>query len=192
MVEGDDDVVRWADFGEQQQQLAALGRKMLGDPGVVLVATIRDDGTPRVSPVEPLFWADDLWLSMGWGTRKAVDLTRDPRILVHSIVASRDGTSGEYKVRGHAITENEATVHEAYANVVAATLGWRPEPGRFHLFRIDVEDVTYIRWDDATNDQYVTRWPHGGEFVRRGTSATSVGNREPLHRLLTQHREDRH
>jgi hypothetical protein len=156
--------VRWAEFGEQEVQLATLGRKMLGEPGVVLVATIRNDGTPRVSPVEPLFWADELWLSMGLGTRKAADLARDPRILVHSIVASRDGTNGEYKVRGQAIADNGADLQEAYADVVASTLGWHPEPGRFHLFRVDVEDVTYIRWDDATNDQYVTRWPHGGEF----------------------------
>jgi hypothetical protein len=183
--------MRWAEFGDREAKLAALGRKMLGEPGVVLVATIRDDGTPRVSPVEPLFWADDLWLSMGWGTRKAADLRRDARILVHSIVASRDGTHGEYKVRGQAIAEDEAARQREYANVVASTLGWRPEPGRFHLFRVDVEDVAYIRWDDTTNDQYVTRWPHGGEFVRRGTSATSVGQKEPLHQLLTQPPEDR-
>jgi len=183
--------MRWAEFDRQEKQLAALGRRMLGEPGVVLVASIRVDGTPRLSPVEPLFWSDDLWLSMGWRTRKAADLTRDPRVLVHSVVTSRDGTGGEYKVRGQAISETDAAVHEGYATVVASTLGWQPEPGRFHLFRIDVEDVTYIRWDDATNNQYVTRWPQGGEFVRHGTSATSLGDKEPLHQLLARSTQDR-
>jgi len=181
--------MRWAEFDREQPQLARLGQRMLGEPGVVLVATIRVDGAPRLSPVEPLFWNDDLWLSMGWGSRKAADLTRDPRILVHSIVTSRDGTSGEYKVRGQAIVETDPAAHEAYAAVVASSLGWQPEPGRFHLFRVDVEDVTYIRWDDATNDQYVTRWPEGGEFVRRGTSATSLGDSEPMHQLLTDRQQ---
>ncbi|MEP7022370.1 MAG: pyridoxamine 5'-phosphate oxidase family protein [Actinomycetota bacterium] len=57
-------------------------------PGVVLVATIRRDGTPRLSPVEPFVMEDDLWLSMLWHSTKAADLLRDPRILVHSIVTA--------------------------------------------------------------------------------------------------------
>lgn len=157
---------------------------MLGDPGVVLVVTVRADGAPRLSPVEPLFWNGELWLSMGFGTLKARDLGRDARILVHSIVTNRNGTSGEYKLRGMAIEEPDTRVHEQYAYVVADQLGLEPQPGKFHLFRVDIADVTFIRWDDATNDQYVTRWPEGGEFVRRGTSATSVGDPEPRHDLL--------
>lgn len=78
------------------------GRRRLGDPGVVLVGTIRRDGSPRVSPVEPLLWNGDLWLSMGRSSRKAADLERDARILVHSIVTGREGTLGEDKVRGRA------------------------------------------------------------------------------------------
>ena len=64
-------------------------------------------------------------------------------------------------------------------DAVVASLGWRPEPGRFHLFGVDIDDVTVIRYDDATGDQFVTRWPGTGEFVRRGTSATTLGDPEP-------------
>lgn len=42
---------------------------------------------------------------MLWGSRKAADLLRDPHLLVHSIVTSRDGSAGEYKVRGRAVGE---------------------------------------------------------------------------------------
>ena len=166
--------------------LAELGRRRLGDPGVVLVGTIRADGSPRLSPVEPLFWDDDLWLSMGWGSRKAADLQRDARVLVHSIVTSRDGTGGEYKVRGHAIAELDPVVQHGYARAMHAEAGWEPQPGRFHLFRIDVDDVAFIRWDSSTNDQFVTHWPSRREFVRRGTSATSVGDPEPFSELLAE------
>jgi Pyridoxamine 5'-phosphate oxidase len=176
--------MRWDVFEELEPRLAELGRAKLGEPGVVLVGTIRSDGTPRLSPVEPLFWNGDLWLSMGWQTRKATDLQRDPRILVHSIVTDREATGGEYKVRGRAVAEADPRVHDAYARTVSAELGWQPEPGRFHLFRVEIEDVTFIRWDSATNDQYVTRWPLGAEFVRRGTSATSLSDPEPFHELL--------
>src|SRR5438105_15601154 len=116
--------MRWSEFEQQAARLAELGLGLLGDPGVVLVVTIRADGAPRLSPVEPLFWNGHLWLSMGWGTRKAADLHRDARILVHSIVTTRDGTGGEYKLRGTAIAETDSHMHERYAEEVAARLGW--------------------------------------------------------------------
>src|SRR5205823_7929837 len=102
--------MRWGEFELEQTTLAELGRHRLGDPGVVLVGTIRRDGSPRLSPVEPLFWNGDLWLSMGWRTRKVADLERDPRILVHSVVIDREGTSGEYKVRGRAVPVDDTEV----------------------------------------------------------------------------------
>ncbi len=157
---------------------------MLGGPGVVLVGTVRADGSPRLSPVEPLFWVGQLWLSMGWHTRKVRDLEHDPRILVHNIVTSREGTTGEYKLRGRAVAETDRQVQAGFADEVASQVGWQPEPGRFHLFRVDIDEVAFIRWDSSTNDQYVTRWPAGVEFVRRGTSATSLSEPEPIDELL--------
>jgi hypothetical protein len=149
-----------------------------------LVGTIRRDGTPRISPVEPLFWDGNLWLSMLWGSLKATDLLRDRRVLVHSVVTGRDGRLGEFKLRGEAIAELDAGVQAGYASAVKAQLGWAPTPGRFHLFRVDIDDVTFIRYDDATGDQFVTRWPQAVEYVRRGDSATSLGEPEAYSDLL--------
>src|SRR5262249_6312738 len=59
-------VMRWSDLESRQPKLAELGRRRLVEPGVVLVATIRRDGTPRLSPVEPYLMDGDLWLSMLW------------------------------------------------------------------------------------------------------------------------------
>jgi Pyridoxamine 5'-phosphate oxidase len=176
--------MRWSDIEERQPRLADLGRTRLIEPGVVLVGTTRRDGTARISPVEPFILDGDLMLSMLWGSRKAADLLRDPRILVHSIVASRDGGDGEFKVRGTVRVEEDREVQRRYADAVGASLGWHPEPGRFHLFAVDVEQVTYIRYDDPTGDQYVTSWPPGREFVRHGTSPTSVGPPQPTNRIL--------
>jgi len=168
----------------RQPRLAALGIQRLIDPGVVLVATIRRDGSPRLSPVEPFIMDGMLLLSMLWQSRKADDLLRDARILVHSIVATRDGGDGEFKVRGTARVEDDSQLQSRYAAGVAASLGWKPEPGRFHLFSIDIESVVVIRYNNPTGDQYVATWPSGGEFLRRETSATSVGEPEPVHELL--------
>ena len=126
----------------------------------------------------------DLWLSMMWQSWKARDLLRDPRVLVHSIVTSRDGAAGEFKVRGTARAEEDPDRQRRYARGVAEALGWEPEPGRFHLFALDISDITFIRYDDATGDQFVASWPPAREFVRRGTTATSVGKPEPIADLL--------
>ncbi|HEU5419081.1 MAG TPA: pyridoxamine 5'-phosphate oxidase family protein [Streptosporangiaceae bacterium] len=176
--------MRWAEMEERQPRLGELAQQRLIEPGVLLVVTIRRDGTPRLSPVEPFVLDGSLWLSMMWESRKAADLTRDPRVLVHSITTSRDGGEGEVKVRGMARPEHDLAVQGRYAAAVAASLGWSPEPGRFHLFEVDIDNVTFIRYDDATGDQTVASWPPPREFIRRGTSATSVGAPEPIAGIL--------
>jgi hypothetical protein len=149
------------------------------------VATIRRDGAPRISPVEPFILDGELWLSMLWHSTKAADLLRDPRILVHSVMTSRDGGEGEYKVRGTARQETDPAMQQRYAEAVAEALGWRPEPGRSHLFAVDIGHVSHVRYVESSGDQFVAFWPPGREFVRRGTSATSLGPAEPHHELLT-------
>jgi hypothetical protein len=176
--------MRWEQVVEAQPRLAELGQVRLLEPGVLLVGTVRRDGTPRISPVEPLVMDGELWLCMMLGSAKAADLLRDPRVLVHNIVTNRNGAGGEFKVRGKARAVDDAALHQRFAQEAEATLGWRPEPGRFHLFAVDVDTVTVIRYDEPTGDQFVAMWPPAREFVRRGTSATSVGEPEVVHELL--------
>ena len=175
--------MRWADVEAQQPRLAAVGREKLGGPGVVLVGTVRRDGSPRITPVEPFFWEGELWLTMGLDSWKSKDLRRDPRVLVHSIVTSPDGEAGEYKVRGRAVLEEGTALNESIAAAIANAKDYTPVAGRFHLFRVDVGDITFVRWG-GDNDQYLTRWPPGVEQLRRGTSATSNAAPEPYSELL--------
>jgi Pyridoxamine 5'-phosphate oxidase len=176
--------MQWSELERRQPRLAEIGRQRLLEPGVVLVATVRRDGAARLSPVEPLLLDGELWLCMLWGSTKAADLGRDPRVLVHSIITSRNGGEGEFKVRGRAHPVEDLAIQRRYAATVTARLGWRPVPGRFHLFTVELHEVTFIRYDDATGDQYVVRWPQGREFVRRGTSATSLGDPQPRTDIL--------
>jgi hypothetical protein len=180
--------VDWAQFEAAQPQLAAVGRRRLIEPGVLLIGTIRTDGTPRISPVEPVLMDGGLWLSMLWGSAKARDLLRDPRILVHGIVTNRDGGDGEFKVRGLARAEDRLAVQQQYASLVAGTLGWDPVPGRFHLFEVDIADVAFLHYDDATGDQFTARWPPPREYVRRGTTPTSLGSPQPWQELIRPER----
>jgi hypothetical protein len=177
--------MRWAEVEARQPRLAGVGLDKLNSPGVVLVGTVRRDGSPRITPVEPFFWEGELWLMMGLDSWKAKDLMRDPRVLVHSIVTSPEGKAGEYKVRGRAVLEEGGHLNQSVAAAVANQKDYTPVPGKFHLLRVDIEEITFVRWD-GDNDQYLTRWPPGVEQLRRGTSATSNAPPEPYSELLVQ------
>lgn len=175
--------MRWSDFQERQPRLAEIASDRLIGPGVVLVATIRNDGTPRISAVEPFVLDGELWLCMLLGSRKAADLMRDPRLLVHSIITGREEPGGEVKVRGSARAVDDEATHRRFAEEVSKVLPWSPEPGRFHLFALDVEQVTFIRYNDD-GDQHLVLWPRGVEQVRPISSATSLGDPTPVQEIL--------
>ena len=158
--------MRWSEMQSRQPRLADRVRQRVVAPGVTLVVTLRNDGTPRLSPVEPLLHDGGLWLSMMSGSLKARDLVCDPRLLVHGVVTARDGRDGEVKLRGQARAESDTAKLESYAAAAAATLGWSPEVGRFHLFEVDIKHVASVRYAEH-GDQYLTTWPPGREVVRR-------------------------
>lgn len=175
--------MRWSAIAAGAPALGAVVFDGLIRPGVLLAGTVRRDGSPRISGVEPLVMDGDLWLSMMRTSAKAGDLARDPRIVLHSIVTGPE-PAGEVKVRGTVRAEGDRDVRRRYAAAVAAGLGWRPVPGEFTLFAIDVEDVTYIGYDADTGGQHVVRWPTGREYVRPSVTPTSFGPPRPTRRLL--------
>ena len=136
----------WQQFASQSPELAALGEAQFARTGLALVGTLRRDGWPRISPVEPFIVDGQLYLGMMWRSVKALDLLRDPRCVVHSTVSDREGTEGEFKVYGRAVEvtniEERGRLADAVAAVHAAT-GFRPEEPEFHCFAIAIESVAY-------------------------------------------------
>jgi hypothetical protein len=125
----------------------------------------------------------DLWLSMMRTSAKVMDLARDRRLVLNSIVTGPE-PAAEVKVRGTARAEHDPDVQRRYAAAVSAGIGWRPVVGEFTLFAVDVADVTYIGYDADTSGQHVVRWPARVEFVRPSVTPTSLGPPHPVRRLL--------
>ena len=176
--------MKWSEIAAREPALGAVARERLIGPRVLLVGTTRRDGSARISGVEPLVMDGDLWLSMMPGSAKALDLARDPRILLHSVVTGPEAAP-EIKVRGTARPVTDGAVQRAYVAAAAAQLGWRPVVGEFTLLVIDISDVTYIGYDPDTGDQHVARWPAGLEYLRPATTPTSLGPPQPVRRLLS-------
>jgi len=91
-------------------ELADIGQRRLEERYLCLIGTLRRDGWPRISPVEPFLVDGDLMMGMMKGSRKAADLLRDPRLVVHSIVTRWEADEGDVKLYGTAqpVTEPEA------------------------------------------------------------------------------------
>jgi PPOX class probable F420-dependent enzyme len=56
--------------------------KLLTDPNIAVVATIRPDGTPQVTPTWVDYDGENVLVNTGEGRAKAKNLQRDPRVSV--------------------------------------------------------------------------------------------------------------
>jgi hypothetical protein len=70
----------WTDFAVTEPELARCVRECFAIRKHATLATLRRDGSPRVSGIEVDFASDGLYLGMMAGSRKAADLRRDPRL----------------------------------------------------------------------------------------------------------------
>ena len=148
--------MKWDAFAEEAPELAAEGEKRFDSSGVVLVGTLTKDGSPRISPVEPLVLDGYLLLGMMWQSKKALDLIRDPRCLVHSTISDRHGKEGEFKLRGRATDMQDTELRLRYADALQKKIDFRPEEP-YHLFAVDIDSATLITYDNE--ERRIQRWP---------------------------------
>ena len=153
----------WAEFAEAAPELASLGEAQFARTGLALVGTLRRDGWPRISPVEPFIANGQLYLGMMWRSAKALDLLRDPRCTVHSTVSDRNGTEGEFKVYGRAVEVTDPKELRQFCDAVYAAIGLRIEDmeGQGHCFAIAIESVVFSRLEGEEFHRQV--WKAGQE-----------------------------
>jgi Pyridoxamine 5'-phosphate oxidase len=152
----------WEELETQAPELAAATRAVLAQHKHKVIATLRRDGSPRVSGNEVRFIDGDVWLGMMPGSMKALDLERDPRVAVHGATADPELTDGDAKLAGRAIRETDP------ARIRAVVMGvdgeGDPEMAAV-VFRIDVTEVVLTRIGDPADHLVVDSWHEG-----RGTS----------------------
>ena len=153
----EEEALNWNDFAQAAPELAKAGEERFERWGLILLGSVRKDGTPRISPVEPLIVGGELMLGMMWQSKKALDLLRDPRCLVHSIISDRKGNEGEFKLRGRARDISDLDVREIYSKALFEKIGFRPEGPKWHLFVIDIEHAALIAFEGEKKT--VQTWP---------------------------------
>ncbi|OFW75796.1 MAG: hypothetical protein A2Y55_08540 [Actinobacteria bacterium RBG_16_68_12] len=101
----------------------------------------------------------ELYLGMMWRSRKAVDLLRDSRLVLHNPISTNQGDEVEISLRGQAVEIDDENTRRRYVESLSE---W--EGRDFHLFSVDIENVGLIRYERGK--QHVTVWPAGTEFSR--------------------------
>jgi hypothetical protein len=139
----------WAQVEAEAPELAAGVRACFAVRKHATMATLRADGSPRISGTEAQWEAGELRIGSMPGAVKARDLQRDGRIAVHSPTVDppegdQSAWAGEAKLAGTAVE--------------------LPSENASHAFRIDLDEVVHTMVDG--NALLISSW-HRGRGVQQ-------------------------
>ncbi len=148
-------MARWEEFVAVDPEFAAHVRRCFAIRKHATVATLRRDGSPRISGTEVEFAEDgEVYLGMMPGSVKARDLRRDARLALHSPsldppedISDASSWLGDAKLAGIAVEVSDPTSTD--------------EP---HRFRIDITELVVTT---VEGDRLVIRSWHPDRGVER-------------------------
>ena len=114
------------------------------------MATLRTDGSPRISGTEVQFTDGELRIGSMPSAVKAMDLLRDARVAIHGPThdpAKSGRWRGEAKVAGRAVE--------------------LPKEGDAHFFRIDIEEVVITGLNDTGRMLTIESWTPARGYRKR-------------------------
>jgi hypothetical protein len=142
----------WAEFAAEQPDLAASVRRRFDVRKHKTMATVRTDGSPRISGIEVEFAEGQVYVGMMPDSAKLRDLRRDPRLALHSPTEdppedAPQRWAGESKIAGRAVGVD-------FPN--------SPVPGAGR-FVIDISEVVLTHLNDVGDKLVIESWrPQGG------------------------------
>ena len=104
----------WREVERAEPEFAGLVRRLFDAHRHKTIATLRADGSPRISGIEAAFESGELSFGSMPNARKGADLRRDPRFALHSatvdpVEGAEAQWPGEAKISGRAIYVGPAT-----------------------------------------------------------------------------------
>ncbi|WP_344422267.1 pyridoxamine 5'-phosphate oxidase family protein [Pseudonocardia ailaonensis] len=103
----------WSEFATEAPRIAEIFRRRHRAAGnLCMLGTLREDGFPRISPMEPRFFEDRLWVAGMPDTAKFRDLLRDPRFTLHTATVDTQVSDGDAKIWGTVVDVQEPRLHE--------------------------------------------------------------------------------
>ena len=141
----------WREIEAAEPDFAARVRRLFEAGRHKTIATLREDGSPRISGIECEFKDGELQFGSMPGARKGQDLTRDPRFALHGpTFHPEDGKEkewpGEAKVTGRAVPAGAPTTAEP------------AEQPSGDMFVADITEVVITRLDSDASKLVVESW----------------------------------
>jgi Pyridoxamine 5'-phosphate oxidase len=140
-------MARWQDIEDSAPEFAAELRRYFDARVHKTLATLRADGSPRISGTESYFREGDLWFGSMANARKALDLRRDPRFALHSGSSDPPDWDGDAKINGLAVE---------IADVARDS----------HLFRADIQEAVLVGLNEEGNRLVIQLWRTDGRVQR--------------------------
>jgi hypothetical protein len=141
----------WKDVEQAEPEFAARVRRLFEAGRHKTIATLRADGSPRISGIESEFTDGELTFGSMPGARKGTDLKRDPRFAlhgptVHPVEGKEAEWPGEAKISGRAVPAGPTT-----------------EGPAGDLFHADITQVVITHLDPGATMLVIESWtPQGG------------------------------
>lgn len=118
--------VSWEEFVDAAPTVSAVFRRRHTSSGnLVMMATVRADGSPRISPVEPRKFEGKLWIVGMPDTTKFRDLGRDPRFCLHTATVDSQVSDGDAKLFGRVVDVPDPALHQRFAQMIFDDIGTR-------------------------------------------------------------------
>lgn len=147
----------WQDIEAAAPEFARRVRALFEAHKHKTIATLRADGSPRISGIETVFEDGELVFGSMANARKGADLRRDPRFALHSatvdpVEGAEAGWPGEAKISGRAIA--------------AGAITGGPEGDRFQA---DIAEVVHTHLDEKATMLVIEWWTpaHGLRRIER-------------------------
>jgi hypothetical protein len=136
----------WRDVERAEPEFARRVRTLFDAHKHKTMATLRADGSPRISGIEVVFEDGELSLGSMPNARKGADLRRDPRFALHSatvdpVEGAEAQWPGEAKISGRAIAAGPVTEG--------------PDGDRF---LVDIAEVVHTHLDEKATMLVVEWW----------------------------------
>ena len=149
-------MVAWKDLEQAEPEFAERAQRLFDAGRHKTIATLRADGSTRISGIECEFADGELRFGSAPGARKGADLRRDPRFALHSPTSHPgEGKEGEWpgeaKIAGRAIRVD-----------AAVSAGEDDEPDG-EMFDADITEVVITALNASATKLVVEWWtPEGG------------------------------
>jgi hypothetical protein len=150
-------VTAWQDIEQAAPEFAQRVRALFEARRHKTIATVRADGSPRISGIEASFEQGELVFGSMPNARKGADLHRDPRFALHSatfdpVEGSEADWPGEAKISGRAVAAGPVT-----------------EGAEGEQFRADIAEVVHTHLNPQATLLVVEWWTpaHGLRTAER-------------------------